>query len=167
MASSLKDRGIRLMDITDGVSSTVGFSEAKAFSTYLASLGYTPPNPPDTPADLLTHPGLINIGRGHSSWAEAVGVFANLTFVFPPNTAMPYYNPADGVTYDVDWGCIPSAAPDSGVDYAAFIARSYHAGGVNAMLMDGSVRFVTNSIPRETWWALGTRNGGEPVAMPD
>jgi hypothetical protein len=30
--------------------------------------------------------------------------------------------------------------------------------------MDGSVRFVTNSVPQATWRALGTRNGGEVVA---
>ena len=42
-------------------------------------------------------------------------------------------------------------------------ARSYHAGGVNALFMDGSVKFVINSIDRDTWRALGTRNGGEVV----
>jgi prepilin-type processing-associated H-X9-DG protein len=47
------------------------------------------------------------------------------------------------------------------------MARSYHNGGVNALFMDGSVRFVTNAITRDTWRALGTRNGGEPVSGTD
>ena len=40
---------------------------------------------------------------------------------------------------------------------------SAHTGGVNALLGDGSVRFIQNSINLATWRALGTRNGGETV----
>ena len=40
-------------------------------------------------------------------------------------------------------------------------ARSQHAGGVNVMLGDGSVRFVTNGIAPAVWQALATRAGGE------
>jgi prepilin-type N-terminal cleavage/methylation domain-containing protein/prepilin-type processing-associated H-X9-DG protein len=42
-------------------------------------------------------------------------------------------------------------------------ANSAHAGGVNLLLCDGSVHFVTPSINLATWRALGTRNGGEGV----
>jgi hypothetical protein len=34
---------------------------------------------------------------------------------------------------------------------------------VNALFLDGSVRFVTDAIPQATWRALGTRDGGEAV----
>jgi prepilin-type processing-associated H-X9-DG protein len=40
-------------------------------------------------------------------------------------------------------------------------ARSRHSGGVNILLCDGSVRFVTNSVDINTWRALATRAGGE------
>jgi len=40
-------------------------------------------------------------------------------------------------------------------------ARSLHPGGVQAALMDGSVRFVTNTIDVTTWRALGTPHGNE------
>jgi prepilin-type N-terminal cleavage/methylation domain-containing protein/prepilin-type processing-associated H-X9-DG protein len=43
-------------------------------------------------------------------------------------------------------------------------ASSRHSGGVNVMMADGSVRFVKDSINQQTWWALGTRNGGEIVS---
>jgi len=42
-------------------------------------------------------------------------------------------------------------------------ARSAHPGGVNLLMGDGSVRFVADSIAREAWRGLGTRNGGELV----
>jgi hypothetical protein len=31
-------------------------------------------------------------------------------------------------------------------------------------MTDGSVRFVKDSVARLTWWALGTRNGGEVIS---
>jgi prepilin-type processing-associated H-X9-DG protein len=40
-------------------------------------------------------------------------------------------------------------------------ARSRHPGGVHALLGDGSVRFVGNSVYLNTWRALGTMNGNE------
>ena len=45
----------------------------------------------------------------------------------------------------------------------AFAARSKHAGGVNASLCDGSVRFFSNSIDLEVWRALSSSQGGEPL----
>ena len=43
-------------------------------------------------------------------------------------------------------------------------ARSNHAGGVNAAMGDGSVRFFTDSINLNNWRALATRSGGETVS---
>ncbi len=43
-------------------------------------------------------------------------------------------------------------------------ATSNHPGGCNVMMGDGSVRFMKSSINMQTWWALGTRNGGEVVS---
>ncbi len=40
-------------------------------------------------------------------------------------------------------------------------ASSRHTGGVNALLCDGSVRFVRNAIDPVVWSAYGTRAGGE------
>ncbi len=38
---------------------------------------------------------------------------------------------------------------------------SAHTNGVNLLMCDGSVHFVTNSVSLTTWRALGTRDGGE------
>ena len=43
-------------------------------------------------------------------------------------------------------------------------ARSRHAGGVHAMMCDASVRFVVDAIDGNIWMAMGTSQGGEPVA---
>ena len=39
--------------------------------------------------------------------------------------------------------------------------RSYHPGGVNLGLADGSVRFVAETVDQEVFQALGSRDGGE------
>lgn len=41
--------------------------------------------------------------------------------------------------------------------------RSYHNGGLNVVSMDGHVSFVSNSIEKSTWRALGTRAGAESM----
>jgi prepilin-type N-terminal cleavage/methylation domain-containing protein/prepilin-type processing-associated H-X9-DG protein len=40
-------------------------------------------------------------------------------------------------------------------------ARSRHPGGVNVLMGDGALRFVRESMIREAWRGLGTRNGRE------
>jgi prepilin-type processing-associated H-X9-DG protein len=46
-------------------------------------------------------------------------------------------------------------------------ARSYHAGGVNVGMCDGSVKFVTGSVDLLNWRRMGARADGEPVTIPD
>ncbi len=43
-------------------------------------------------------------------------------------------------------------------------ASSNHPAGVNVCFTDGSVRFVKDSVAASTWWALGSRNGGEVLS---
>jgi prepilin-type N-terminal cleavage/methylation domain-containing protein/prepilin-type processing-associated H-X9-DG protein len=43
-------------------------------------------------------------------------------------------------------------------------ASSSHPGGVNVALLDGSVRFIKDTVSQQTWWALATRAGGEVVS---
>jgi prepilin-type N-terminal cleavage/methylation domain-containing protein/prepilin-type processing-associated H-X9-DG protein len=64
----------------------------------------------------------------------------------------------------IKWGgCRNNCCPQMRhADYVS--ASSFHSGGVNAMMADGSVRFVKNSISFQTWWAIGTRANGEVVS---
>ncbi|WP_435020608.1 DUF1559 domain-containing protein [Tundrisphaera sp. TA3] len=41
---------------------------------------------------------------------------------------------------------------------------SNHPGGVNVAFADGSVKFIKDTVSMQTWWALGTRAGGEVVS---
>jgi prepilin-type N-terminal cleavage/methylation domain-containing protein/prepilin-type processing-associated H-X9-DG protein len=47
--------------------------------------------------------------------------------------------------------------------YTLVGTSSFHPGGVNVAFIDGSVRFVKNTVNIVTWWALATRAGGEVI----
>ncbi len=53
----------------------------------------------------------------------------------------------------------PNPSSTSSCDY--YRAASPHSGGINAMLCDGSVRFLSRGLSANTWWAACTPNGGE------
>jgi prepilin-type N-terminal cleavage/methylation domain-containing protein len=76
----------------------------------------------------------------------------------PPNTTVPD---------QLDWCSsrpVPRA-PSVYINTNIFVSpRSYHAGGVNLGLADGSVRFIADGIDPVTFRALGSRNGGEAAA---
>ena len=43
--------------------------------------------------------------------------------------------------------------------------RSFHPGGANFLLCDGSVRFIEDNIDMVTYRALASREGGEVVSV--
>ena len=83
--------------------------------------------------------------------------------------------PWDGVTNRYDHfntpnklTCIDSAETTGGGEWGGAAgmktASSNHPGGVNVCFTDGSVRFVKDSVSLQSWWAIGTKNGGEVVS---
>ncbi|MCA9128685.1 MAG: DUF1559 domain-containing protein [Planctomycetales bacterium] len=44
-----------------------------------------------------------------------------------------------------------------------FTATSRHTGGVQVVMCDGSVQFVSSNVDVQVWRAVGTRNGGEVI----
>ncbi|WP_413433377.1 DUF1559 domain-containing protein [Crateriforma spongiae] len=58
--------------------------------------------------------------------------------------------------------------PDVSLHGRGFYAsRSYHPGGSQHAMLDGSVHFITESIDRDTYHALFSRNGRESVQWPE
>ena len=154
---------IGFADITDGTSNTLCMSEVKAFTPYLRDGG----NPgavnvpaPTSPDVVAGFGGSLKI-TGHTEWTDARCHHSSITTTFPPNTRVPYTNA--GQSYDIDFTSSREGQTVNLITYAAITARSFHTGGVNALLMDGSVRFCRNAISQSTWRALGTRAGGEVI----
>jgi prepilin-type N-terminal cleavage/methylation domain-containing protein/prepilin-type processing-associated H-X9-DG protein len=81
------------------------------------------------------------------------GVFKFMTLSTPNSSTLDVVNRA---TPDND---PRMPVTTSGTQFNA--ARSRHPAGVNAVMCDGSVRFVTNSVNLTTWQAWGTMDGGE------
>jgi prepilin-type processing-associated H-X9-DG protein len=80
------------------------------------------------------------------AWWAYTGIGQTLyTHAQPPNGSIP--------------DCAIFAVPPIGM----MTARSNHPGGVNALMGDGSLRFVGETIAVGVWRGLGTRNGGELV----
>ncbi len=160
----LLNRPTRVGEITDGLSNTLGMAEVKAFTPYWrdggrpAAAGAPVPNTPSDLAAYLTA-GEFKVDSGHTEWVDARVHQTGFTTTFPPNTPVPYTT--GGVTYDVDFNSHREGRSASLPTYAVVTSRSYHTGGVNVLLMDGSVRFVRDRIAQAVWRALGTRAGGE------
>jgi len=158
--------GCTVADFTDGLSNTVGFAEVKVFGAYLLGTGSFQHNtpPPADPAALVALGGTLKTNVTHTGWTEGQTFQTGLTFVFPPNTQVPFVS--NGATYDVDYVSSRDGSSATKLSYAAMTARSFHGGRVvNALLMDGSVRAIKSSISQPTWWAAGSRNGGEVFTL--
>lgn len=131
--------GARIADITDGTSNTMMMAE------YLRAL------PTSANNDFR---GLI--------WGDQPG-YSQLFTQFTPNASNNdllypgYCNNQPGQNR-------PCANGD-GATIDTATARSMHIGGVNVVLGDGSVRFVTNTIALNNWQALATISGN-PTANP-
>jgi prepilin-type N-terminal cleavage/methylation domain-containing protein len=146
-------------DFTDGLSNTIGFSEAKAFQPLLAKTARPTDDPPDTPAVIESvSGGEFESASGHTEWVQGRVHQDGFTTVFPPNTVLHYS--FGGTTYDIDFTSSEEGDSATTPTHAAVTARSYHPQLVNVLCMDGSVHSVSDSIDLATWRNLGDRNDG-------
>lgn len=138
---------VRFADVPDGTSNTVAFSESllgpggtnMVGTTGDVRLYYKNVTTSVTNADCDASTVLVT-NRGHL-WADGAYNCGLYNHILPPNSA----------TMD----CVKHSNP------AWKAARSRHAGGVNVVLGDGSVRFIRDSVDVSTWQALGSRDGAE------
>lgn len=159
----LVNQEMKLAGITDGTSNTLGMSEVKAFTPYLRDGG----NPavdspvPLRPEDVAGFGGEFKADSGHTEWVDARSHQTGFTTTFPPNQRVPYVH--NSIPYDIDFNSMREGRSATLPTYAVVTSRSYHVGGVNSLLMDGSVRFISQGISPIAWKGLGTRSGGEVV----
>ena len=137
---------VKIDSITDGTSNTVSFSEGIQPQT----TGWGGP-----------------IGN---SWLGNMGGGLMTTTLTPNSSAADQIvGPCPGNNGDTTYKapCNRIANNDGNgrsADGAHAGARSFHTGGVNAGMTDGSVRFFRNSIDIAAWRAFGTMANGEVIS---
>ena len=101
-------------------------------------------------------------GDFRGNWGHDVSVA--YTHRYGPNAVTPDKTWGPGCVNRPNAPCVETAPAWGLVDIAA---RSNHSGGVNALLGDGSVRFIANTIPLPTWQAVASINAGEVFSATD
>jgi prepilin-type processing-associated H-X9-DG protein len=124
--------------ITDGLSNTMAASEV------VQTQGTTSVSGTLYPDDRG------NIQNGYGSGFSAY---------LPPNTSLP-----DSTYY---YGCVYPGQnnPPCNTGFSYYYAtRSRHPGGVNSLFLDGSVKFIKNTIGIAPFRAIASSHGGEVVS---
>jgi prepilin-type N-terminal cleavage/methylation domain-containing protein/prepilin-type processing-associated H-X9-DG protein len=176
MFAMMLSYGIR--DAIDGTSNTIAFSEALAGKnnepTYKTTLAFSVASSADN------QPGAVESAA--SAKATVLSVLNDCATTHKGQTTALNANAykkgerwARGCTHSSLFNCVltpndkqyPIGGCNSGTSISAAFASgasSQHAGGVNVLMADGSVKFIKDSIARDTWWAIGTKADGEVVS---
>jgi prepilin-type processing-associated H-X9-DG protein len=170
---------VSLAAIVDGTSNTIAFGEWKFGSgnkavetpaTDVVALGSYPSGTSrNTPTMSMPNPTLVQALPGWLSqctaalptartnkgsclgetWAIALPGLTLGNVVLPPNSTYP--------------NCVTTTK--NSLDFpGVFASSSFHPGGANFLMADGSVRFLKNSVSQSALWALGSRNQGEVIS---
>jgi prepilin-type N-terminal cleavage/methylation domain-containing protein/prepilin-type processing-associated H-X9-DG protein len=176
-------------DFTDGTSNTVILSETvrsvgedivlPAGTTPRFPYQYTLNGSSGVSPGLNSVPGMLATGGSWSSYTDGNGMISNpdlgafwTDFTSWRGGSSPALR-GRGISWAFS-GAINSMTngyttpnsriPDVVTHWTGFFApRSYHTGGANVALGDGSVRFLSDSIDTNLHRAIHSTNGGEPV----
>ena len=142
---------VRLADVTDGTTNTLFFGERNRW---------------DPNYNTFAAQGWDWAFRYYGNWCGTSGQslgHVTLSSYSPINYRLPF-------DYDHRAGASPPA--NSAADFKYYIDLrvcaygSNHPGGANLSMCDGSVRFISETIPLITLRALSTRQGGEAETGP-
>ncbi len=169
-ADESANKAAALRDITDGTSQTACASEqlispirtASTPEEYLALLPLT-----SVPSDDLRYSWYFSGAFTQPSQLDALFAECDLsTFAeihsagYPFNCRVVSYS---HVRTPNTRSCLASSPATTLIGGSVNPATSRHSGGVNVLLCDGAVRFVSNSVARSVWHAVGTRSGSDAV----
>lgn len=146
----------------DGMSYTVALAEVKGWNPYYrnAALAGDSLATIPSPADICSLGGDFKTNSGHTEWVDGRVHQIGFTTTYRPNEAV--LCETNGEVFDVDWTNQQEGNSPTAPTFAAVTARSYHpGGGVNAVMMDGSVQWFDNDINLGVWRAFSTRKGKE------
>jgi prepilin-type N-terminal cleavage/methylation domain-containing protein/prepilin-type processing-associated H-X9-DG protein len=170
--------GARFADIVDGTSNTIAMSER----TWGGNLGITTSNGHEAKtatahnvSSINTNPmtciakannneftGIQIKARFGASWQDGQAERVGFTTILPPNAP----------------SCTNDSNQNADANGGIYNPSSHHPNGVNALMADGAVRFVTQNIncgntaaapvtsgksPYGVWGALGSTDGREPM----
>ncbi len=158
------NRGTRFAEFTDGLSGTIAVTEVKSYTAVMRDGGN--PNTANAPVPanaqaVVALGGTVIPASTHTQWVNGIIIHTGMSTALTPNTKV--ISSLGGQPFDVDFTTSRLGLTTTNLTYVAITARSFHPGGVNAAMMDGSVRFFKDSINQAAWRALGTRSGGEVV----
>jgi prepilin-type processing-associated H-X9-DG protein len=164
---------VNISSITDGTSNTAAFSErVKAIGSNFGPT--TAPFDGSTPTASLATPAAVP-----NSQEGIPQPYYNVCKVTPPTPTSRGQDRANGADDNISGAMWVSGQPAltryihvmppntwscrSGLQIA-HVASSRHPGGVNVLFCDGSVKFIKSTVNLQTWWALGSRAGGEVIS---
>jgi prepilin-type processing-associated H-X9-DG protein len=150
---------VRVTDITDGSSNTAMYAEVKRGMRLGAASNH--------PTNVTNFPFATWDASAANDLDYIPGCNTPTTTDFD-YTGLQYYRA--GVTWTAYYthtitpnANVRDCVRATGLNKGHQAARSYHTGGVNVLLADGSVRWVSDSIALNVWKAVGTRGGNEVV----
>jgi prepilin-type processing-associated H-X9-DG protein len=86
-----------------------------------------------------------------AAWMFGLPLYTLGNVIVPPNPKTPNC-------------CNSSTSSNTVVDAGLWGSASYHSGGANFLMTDGSVKFLKDSTSLQSMWALGSRAGGEVIS---
>ena len=134
------DYGAKMGDITDGTSNTLMMMEM-----------LQPPHDHDN--DVTDRRGRI--------WNDDTGAY-QISARMQPNSPSPDFGFCIH-NLQKNWPCIRDAVAANTVNHYIG-SRSRHTGGVNVVLCDGSVQFISNSIDLTAWASMSGMSDGAVVS---
>ncbi len=157
-----------LSRITDGTSKTIAAAEVTAWQPYTRNAGPASVEIPSSAeeASAMVASGAESKNTGHTEWPDGRVHHTGFTATMRPNTRAPYE--MNGQIVDADYNSWQEGK--NGVagnpTYAIITSRSAHPGVVQVVMLDGSVKPVSDEIDSGPWRAMATRGGAEVVGLP-